>query len=146
VRLGRTLCAGLLAFNPVRALCNYDRFRRRKPLVSGFRRAPARLAAYPGCPKVGLGLWNSVPGTVAVEGTMYVLAIWLYLSATRPRDRTGSYAMCAFILFSIATYIGVVFGPPPPSTRVLVWLRFASWLNPLWAWWFDRHRELRPAA
>jgi len=104
------------------------------------------MPLYPGGPKLGLGLWNSVPGTVAVEGVMYALAIWLYFSMTRHRDRTGTYAMWAFILFSIASYIGAVFGPPPPSTSVIVWLGFTSWLIPLWAWWFDRHRALRSAA
>jgi len=47
----------------------------------------------PGGLKLGLGLWNSLPATVAVGAIMYALAIWLYLATTRPRDRTGSYAM-----------------------------------------------------
>jgi hypothetical protein len=26
--------------------------------------------------KAGLGLWNSVPGTLAVEATLFVAAVW----------------------------------------------------------------------
>ena len=43
------------------------------------------MPLWPGGPKVGLGLWNSVAGTVAVEGAMFVLGVALYLTVTRSR-------------------------------------------------------------
>ncbi len=104
------------------------------------------MPLYLGGSKLGLGLWNSVPATFAVESAMYISAIWLYVSITRPRDRTGSYAMWGFILFSIVTYLGALFGPPPPSTRAIMWVGLTSWLVPLWTWWFDRHRDVRRLA
>ena len=41
---------------------------------------------------VGLGLWNSLAGTIIVEVGMFIAGIALYLKATTPKDRTGKYA------------------------------------------------------
>ena len=51
------------------------------------------MPLYPGGPKLGLGLWNSVTGTVLVEVAMYALGVWIYLRATRPRDGVGRWSM-----------------------------------------------------
>ena len=52
------------------------------------------LPLYPGGgPKVGLGLWNSVAGTVVVEGALFAGGVALYLQATRALDRVGQYAL-----------------------------------------------------
>ena len=46
------------------------------------------LPLYPGqSPRLGLGLWHSVAGTVAVELLMLAAGVWIYASATTPRDR-----------------------------------------------------------
>ena len=46
------------------------------------------MPLYPGSAKVGLGLWNSVPATIVVEVTMFILGVWIYARSTRARDRT----------------------------------------------------------
>ncbi len=89
---------------------------------------------------VGLGLWNSVPATIAVETAMFVTAIWLYATATRPRDATGRYALWSLVAFLSLTYLGASFGPPPPNVRALAFTGIAGWLLPFWAAWADRHR------
>jgi hypothetical protein len=100
------------------------------------------LPLFPGNPiRVGLGLWNSVPGTMAVESALLVIGVWLYMGATRPRDRIGTYGFWTFIGFLLLSYLSNIFGPPPPSERFLAWFSFALWTFPLWALWFDRHRE-----
>ena len=104
------------------------------------------LPLYPGGPRAGLGLWNSAPVTVGTELTLYVLAAWLYLSITRTRDRTGSYALWAFLIFGVTAYVANITGPPPPSERVLIMVAFSLWLMPVWAWWIGRHREINSAA
>src|SRR6266545_7880417 len=48
------------------------------------------MPLYPGGPKVGLGLWNSVGGTVIVESAIYIGGVWIYLRSTRARDRLGN--------------------------------------------------------
>ena len=101
------------------------------------------MPLYPGGPRLGLGLWNSVPATIAIEGAMYVAGVWLYLSATRAKDRVGSYALWAFLAFSVAVYSASIAGPPPPGTRAIACVTLTLWLVPLWAWWIDCHREVK---
>jgi membrane-bound metal-dependent hydrolase YbcI (DUF457 family) len=93
--------------------------------------------------RVGLGLWGSVPGTVAVEVSLLAIGLWLYVLTTRARDRTGRIAFAGFVLFVLAFYVGAVFGPPPPDPYTLAVFSFVIWLFPFWAGWFDRHREVR---
>lgn len=102
------------------------------------------LPLYPGgAARVGLGLWYSVAGTLAVEGLMFAAGVWLYLVATRARDRTGSFGLWALAAFLVALYLGNLFGPPPPAARVVAVADFGQWLLVLWGFWVDRHREAR---
>ena len=66
-------------------------------------------------PKIGLGLWNSIAGTVAVEGALF--------------------AACA-----VANFMG----PPPPSVNAVAWSANALWLVVAWGYWIDRHRRMAP--
>jgi len=105
--------------------------------------AVSPLDFVPGGPRVGLGLWNSIPGTLTVELAMYAAGIWLYVSITRASDWTGRLSLWAFVAFSLLLYLGALFGPPPPDIRTLMVSAFSGWLVPAWAWWFDRHRDVR---
>jgi len=98
------------------------------------------MPLYPGGPKVGLGLWNSIPGTLAVEIAMLAIALWLYVRTTQPRDQTGRYAFWAFVAFTAIMYVGNLMSPPPPSTQALAWFALSGWIAPFWAGWFDAHR------
>jgi membrane-bound metal-dependent hydrolase YbcI (DUF457 family) len=52
------------------------------------------MPLWPGSsPRVGLGLWRSVPATLLVEGALFVAGIALYARATRPADRIGSIGL-----------------------------------------------------
>jgi membrane-bound metal-dependent hydrolase YbcI (DUF457 family) len=95
--------------------------------------------------RVGLGLWNSIPGTLAVELAMLAAAVWLYVGATFARDRVGSIGLAAFLLFVLAIYAGAAFGPPPPSATAIAWSDMGQWLVVLLAAWIDRHRSMRSA-
>ena len=95
--------------------------------------------------RIGLGLWNSIPGTLAVELAMFAAAVWLYVGATRARDRIGSIGLTAFLLFVLAIYAGAAFGPPPPSATAIAWSDMGQWLVVLFAAWIDRHRSMRGA-
>ncbi len=101
------------------------------------------LPLWPGGPVAGLGLWNSVPGTVAVEVPIFIAGLVLYLRATAPRDRIGRIALWAFVIFVGIIYIANVAGPPPPAPRAIAWTALAAWLFVPWAWWIDRHRTAR---
>lgn len=102
------------------------------------------LPLWPGsAERVGLGLWNSVAATMIVEAAMYVLALALYARWTGPRDRVGTWAFAGFVALNAVLYLLNAFGPPPPSSSAVMLGTFALFLLPVWAWWIDRHRELR---
>jgi hypothetical protein len=93
--------------------------------------------------KVGLGLWQSLPATLAVESVMFCLGVALYASATRPRDRIGSVAFWALVVFLVIIYGGNLFGPLPPNVPAVAWSAQALWLPVVWGYWIDRHRVAR---
>lgn len=101
------------------------------------------LPLWPGGPKVGLGLWNSVAATVAVEGLLFVAALALYLRTTVARDRVGSIALWALVVFVVLIYATNITSPPPPSAEVIPYVGLAAWLFVPWGWWIDRHRQPR---
>jgi hypothetical protein len=100
------------------------------------------LPLWPGAssPKVGWGLWNSIPITYVIEFAIYAIGIALYLRATRARDRIGSWGLWPYILVLAILYV-MSNGSPPPSERVLAWTALGIWLFVPWAWWVDKHRE-----
>lgn len=99
------------------------------------------LPLYPGGTTLaGLGLWNSVAGTVAVEGLLFVAGVWVYAAMTRPRDRTGRYAFWSFVALLVVLYVSSLLGPPPPSVTAMAVVGLLAWLFVFWAAWFDRHR------
>ena len=100
------------------------------------------LPLYPGGPKLGLGLWNNPIATIGVESFLFAVGVLLYRDTTAPRDRIGSIGMWAFIVVLAAMYIATASGAPPPNERLLAWIALTAWVMPVWAWWFDRHREI----
>ncbi|HYX52662.1 MAG TPA: metal-dependent hydrolase [Candidatus Limnocylindrales bacterium] len=93
--------------------------------------------------KYGLGLWNSVGGTLAAELILFFGGLFIYLSVTKSRDRTGTAALWALVILLVAIWLGNVFGSPPPSVQTIMWLTYVVWLIVAWAYWIDRHREVR---
>jgi len=89
---------------------------------------------------VGLGLWNSVAGTVIVEFLMFIVGVALYIKTTVSRGKTGSFGLWLFVAFLISIYLGNVFGPPPPSESLIAVSGLGIWLLVLWANWIDRNR------
>lgn len=91
-------------------------------------------------PVVGLGLWNSVAGTIAAEGVLSMVGLWLYVTHTEPADRVGRYALAAFAVTLPLIYAANLLGPPPPSVEMIAVVGQGQWLIVLWAAWVDRHR------
>lgn len=91
--------------------------------------------------KYGLGLWNSVAGTVGVELVMFFAGLAIYLSQTKARDRTGGIALWSFVALLLMLWVGAVFGPPPPSVNAIKYSSIALWLTVPWAYWIDRKRS-----
>src|SRR5438034_2330989 len=99
------------------------------------------LPIAPGYPlKVGLGLWNSVPATLLVEGAMFAAGVWVYARGTRGRDRMGRINFRVYVIVLGSMYVGNAFSPPPPDPHTLAVFALGIWLLPAWAVWVDRHR------
>ena len=98
------------------------------------------LPLWPGGPQVGLGLWNSIPGTILVEGTLFIVAIEAYRRAFQARDRVGRWSFWGLIGLTTAIWISGPWSPPPPSASAIAVVGLAMWLLPLWALWIERHR------
>jgi membrane-bound metal-dependent hydrolase YbcI (DUF457 family) len=102
----------------------------------------ADMPLYPGGPLFGLGLWNSIPGTLFVELLIFAVGVGLYAWTTRARDRIGQYAFWSYVGLLLALYIGDRFSPPPSNVGEIAWAGIvAEAILIPWAWWFDRHRE-----
>jgi uncharacterized membrane protein (GlpM family) len=96
----------------------------------------------PGGARYGLGLWNSIAGTMVAEILMFAVGVWMYVSATRAKDRIGRYALIAYVVLLMVFYIGDRFSTPPASVGEIAWPAIAASIILIsWSWWFDRHRS-----
>jgi hypothetical protein len=105
------------------------------------------MPVYPAGPEFGLGLWNSVALTVAIEVPMYVAGVWLYLRATRPRDGIGRWSFVLLVSTLLLIYAGdALSSDAPPSVEALtIVAAIGGALFTTWSWWADRHRAAVPA-
>ncbi|HEX2721849.1 MAG TPA: metal-dependent hydrolase [Gemmatimonadaceae bacterium] len=100
------------------------------------------MPLWPGGPKYGLGLWESVIGTMVVEISMFIVGLFLYLQCTRSRDRTGGLALLGLIALLVATYIADSLSAAPPPSVEAMWISalIATAVVLAWAQWVERHR------
>jgi hypothetical protein len=98
------------------------------------------MPLYPGGPKAGLGLWNSVAGTLAVELTLYAAGLWIYVRSTRARDGTGRWAFIGLAVLLLIVYVGSVGSVPPSVQAVCIAGLLGGALTIALAWWADSHR------
>jgi membrane-bound metal-dependent hydrolase YbcI (DUF457 family) len=103
------------------------------------------MPLYPNDSKYGLGLWNSIPGTLIVEVPLFAAGVWLYARCTRARDRIGRFGFWAYVAVLLLLYVGDRFSGPPASMREVATSGLVATLVMLvWPWWFDRHRDPVP--
>jgi hypothetical protein len=106
----------------------------------------ADMPLWPGGPKLGLGLWNSVPATIVVELLLFAIGVGLALNATRARDRLGRWGFLGLAAFLLVIYAANASGPPPPSMQAVGWLGAIGGLVLMaLAAWIDRHRAPAPS-
>jgi hypothetical protein len=98
------------------------------------------MPLWPGGPQIGLGGWNSIALSNALEAIVYGGGLFVYLRATTAIDRIGTYALCALVVVQIGIYVAS-FGPPPPDMRTLALAALTLWLFVPWAAWIDNHRK-----
>jgi len=95
---------------------------------------------------VGLGLWNSIPATLLVEGAFWLFAILLFVRATHSRSRKAAFVFWAGISLLTLVWLSNIAGPPPQNPKVAPFasLIFFS-LTLVWACWVNRSRVVPQA-
>jgi hypothetical protein len=90
----------------------------------------------------GLGLWNSIPATLIVEGGFWLVAIVMYVRSTRPKNSAGTYAFWTGVVFLTLAWYGNTRGGMDPNpvragisgliffSMVVAWAYWINWLRP----------------
>jgi hypothetical protein len=104
------------------------------PMGLGRDLPPDLPLLFEGSPKVGLGLYNSVPAALITEFGLFIAGIAIYLSTTRAKDRVGRWAFWLLILF---VFLLILPGMVPelallPTFATVLLLPLGNWV--------DRHR------
>jgi hypothetical protein len=96
---------------------------------------------------LGLGLWNSVPLAVLLEGSFWFLAVILFASGTNAIKRAGFYWYWVAVAILTLLWYNNLTGPPPPNRYLapVVSLVLFS-LAVAWAYWINLLRPTRLAA
>jgi hypothetical protein len=92
------------------------------------------MPLWPGSsPRYGLGLWDSIPATVIVEGAMWATAIGMYLHVRPLQTRGARLAFWSFVGVTTVLWIAGPWSPPPPSSAALAGFALVAWLLIPWA-------------
>ena len=93
--------------------------------------------------KLGFGLWNNAVAAYALEATLLLGGLWLYLRSTSASTATGKYGMGVFVVFLLLVNITNIFGPLQTDSKVVLsvsalaaYLLFAAI-----AFWLDGKRS-----
>jgi hypothetical protein len=99
------------------------------------------MPLYPGSARFGLGLWNSIGATLAVETGLFAAGVAIYVRMTRARDQVGRWITCGLVVLLLVAYVGNVVGGAPPSVTA-IWIAGITGFVLLIALseWVDRHR------
>jgi membrane-bound metal-dependent hydrolase YbcI (DUF457 family) len=96
------------------------------------------MPLWPGpSPRLGLGLWNSIPLTLLIEGSLWGFAIVVFLRG-RPARREGRVAFWSLVVVCTLMWATSPWSPPPPSTRALGWFGLIGWIIVPWGALADR--------
>jgi hypothetical protein len=98
------------------------------------------MPLWPGnSPRLGLALWSSIPGTLVIEGAIWVAGMAIYLRGRTPRSWRGPAALWSLVGISTVMWALGPWTPAPPDARSLAWFALIGWLVVPWAAWADRN-------
>jgi hypothetical protein len=89
-----------------------------------------------------LGLWNSVPWTLAVELVMFAAGTRIYVGITRAKDDVGRWGFFTLMAFLLLAYLANLRSVPPSVTALYTASMVGVLVIAAWAWWVDRHRAV----
>jgi hypothetical protein len=88
--------------------------------------------------KIGLGLWNSLAGTVTFESLIFIVGVFIFYRVGRPLTRLKQILFWSLVLFLAAIYVMNLFGPPPPSEEPIALVGLSQWILVAWAYLIDK--------
>ncbi len=92
-------------------------------------------------PMFGLGLWYSVPATIVVEVTMLAVGVALYVTATQPKGRAGTWSLVTLVGILAVSYVASILSPPPPTVMAIaIGGLLGAGVSFALAYWVDRNR------
>jgi len=88
-------------------------------LLDALVHQPELPLAGDGSPKVGLGLWQSLPIALVTEGGIVTVGLFLFMSGSRlSRGKSRALALLNLVVLAL-TVVGMTIAPPPPSAQAL---------------------------
>ncbi|MCF0062985.1 hypothetical protein MUK70_07575 [Dyadobacter chenwenxiniae] len=75
--------------------------------------------------KVGMGLWNSLEGTVILELIIFAIGAYLYYKNTKAIGNKGKWGFWLLIAFFLLIDSYNMFGPPPENSIPMLFVSFA---------------------
>jgi len=91
-------------------------------------------------PYLGLGLWNSVSASIAVEESMLAIGLMLYVRATVAKSPAATWGLAALALLFAGLGVAGYLAPPPPAIAPVAASNLAGVLFVLAAHAIDRRR------
>ncbi|MCX6169553.1 MAG: metal-dependent hydrolase [Ignavibacteriales bacterium] len=91
--------------------------------------------------KMGFGLWNSVALTIIVEGGIFILGSYFYITATKAKNKKGSYSLWGLLIFLALVYVMNIIGPPPNEINAIAVVGMFQWILIAWGYWIDKNRN-----
>jgi membrane-bound metal-dependent hydrolase YbcI (DUF457 family) len=89
----------------------------------------------------GLGIWASIPASLAVEGGLWATALAVYVKSTRARSWVGVVFFWLVAALLTLTWYSNIAGPPPPNPHAAPIASLILFtLIVLWAYWMNRAR------
>ncbi|HYF18636.1 MAG TPA: hypothetical protein VEA40_12280 [Ramlibacter sp.] len=110
-------------------------------LLDAVVHAPDLPLAPGGSARIGLGLWESLPATLALEAALFAAAVAVYARTTQARDGFGRWGLAALVALLCFIYAGNLFGGPPPGVTAIAWVGQAQWLLVAFGYAVDAHRQ-----
>jgi len=93
---------------------------------------------------MGLGLWNSVIGTVIIEGAIFFGGYFLYLKTVTPATPAKRWALWGLVAFLLLIFVMSTWGPQPALDTpgaAIAGPALAMWILIPWAWWVDSRNQ-----
>jgi hypothetical protein len=91
--------------------------------------------------RFGLGLWQSIPATLLIEGGIWIAAVLLYSHCTDARKKSGVYVLWGGVVVLTVAWYNNIAGPPP-NPRVAGIASFVFFaLIVGWAYWLESIRD-----